>query len=135
MRAPALCLLLALLGSTACAPPPPPPPRYVRAWRTVGHWQGTSNALMGNINSETGQFRITWDSRADDAASPGRFALIVRSAVSGRTLDTITDGAGDSRGTTEFTDTPRVYDFQVDAVGAQWTVTVEEAYAAPAPRP
>jgi hypothetical protein len=133
MRVAALLLLTA--GLAACgAPPAAPAPRYVRAWRTVGTWEGSGNALMGNVNSETGQFRITWDSRPA-AAAPGAFTLIVRSAVSGRTLDVIADGPGDSRGTADFVDTPRVYDFQVDANGAQWTVTVEEAYAAPAATP
>jgi hypothetical protein len=130
-RAPVAVLIVLLAGCRG--PTPDPPPQYVHAWRTVGTWQGSGNALMGNINSETGQFRITWDSRPA-AAAPGTFRLIVRSAISGRTLDEIVAGAGGSRGTTEFTDTPRVYDFQVDASDVQWTVTVEEAYAAPVGR-
>ena len=128
----AAAILLCTLAAAGCGgPPTAAAPQYVRAWRTVGTWEGRGNALMGNINSETGQFRITWQSRPEASAAPGAFKLLVRSAVSGRTLDVVTDGSGDSRGTTEFTDTPRVYDFQVDASGAQWTVTVEEAYAAP----
>ena len=134
MRALALLPVLAV-AAAACGTAPSPAPHYVRAYRTVGTWQGTSNALMGNVNSETGQFRITWESRAEAPTAPGAFKLIVRSAVSGRTLDVITDGAADSRGTTDFADTPRVYDFEVAAAGAQWSVTVEEAYAAAAPKP
>jgi hypothetical protein len=133
MRAAALLLLT--LAFPACGAPPTAAPQYVRAWRTVGTWEGSGNALMGNINSETGQFRITWNSHPEAAAGPGVFKLLVRSAVSGRTLDVITDGPGDSRGTADFADAPRVYDFQVDARGATWTVTVEEAYAAPAATP
>src|SRR4030095_6787835 len=91
------------------------PQRSVSVTRPVGSWQGRGTATVGDIPSETGRFRITWQTSNESAPGLGTFKLTLRSAISGRTLGIVADHKGVGTGTADYDEGPRTYDFLVES--------------------
>lgn len=81
---------------------------------------------MGDVNSETGRLRITWQTSNESKPGAGTFKLTLRSGVSGRTIAVIADHHGVGSGTTETDEGPRTYDFLVESANVDWSFRVEE---------
>jgi hypothetical protein len=112
---------------SSCGPAPPPPPSDIVAiTRPAGSWQGRGTATVGDITSETGRFRITWETTNESPPGSGRFKLTMRSAISGRPLGIVADHTGVGTGTAEFDEGPRTYDFLVESANVDWRFTVDE---------
>ena len=127
-------LLVTCIGSACSRPAVPPSAQLVTTTRPGGSWQGTGNRTIGFI-SESGRFRISWETRGENPPGSGTFRLTVRSAVSGRTIQVAADHRGAGRGTAEVADDPRPYDFAVDSTNLEWSFSVEEVVAVPAGTP
>jgi hypothetical protein len=112
----------------ACRDVPVPARQIVAVTRPAGSWQGSGNRTIGFV-SESGRFRIHWETRDETAPQHGTFRLSVNSAVSGRPIQLAVDVRGVSRGTYEFADDPRPYNFMVDSANIQWSFSVEEIVA------
>jgi hypothetical protein len=126
-------VLVALsLAAGACrsAPPPAAP---VPVPQQVGTWQGTGHQTIG-FDSQSGRFRIQWETRLEPGAAEGTFRLTVHSGVSGRPLQQVVDHRGAGQGSVNFEDDPRLYQLMVDSTGVQWSVVVDEIVLAPPPR-
>jgi hypothetical protein len=121
---PALAGLTVFL--TACSPRPSEPRPIVAVTRTVGSWQGRGTRTVGDVPSETGRFRIHWQTSNESPAGAGTFTLTLRSAISGRTIGIVADVTGTSAGTAHFDEGPRTYDFLVESANVDWTFRVEE---------
>jgi hypothetical protein len=106
------------------------PHRVVTASRPVGSWQGTGTKLVGDINSDTGRFHITWETGREQPPGQGTFKLTVRSAVSGRPLQVVVDRRGEGKGEVDFADLGRIYDFLVESQNLEWSFSVTEVYEA-----
>jgi hypothetical protein len=119
----ALSLALSL---SACSPAPTKPADIMAVTREVGSWQGRGTATVGDIPSETGQFRIRWETSNESPAGAGTFKLTMRSAISGRTLQVVTDHKGVGTGTADYDEGPRTYDFLVESTNLDWKFKVEE---------
>ena len=113
-----------------CRRGPSEPQQIVSITRPVGSWQGRGTATVGDIPSETGRFRITWQTANETAAGSGRFKLTLRSAVSGRTLGIVADHTGVGTGTADYDEGPRTYDFLVESANVDWSFRVEETTGA-----
>jgi len=109
-----------------CSPPPTEPQPIVAVTRTVGSWQGRGTRTVGDVPSETGRFRIHWQTSNESPAGAGTFKLTLRSAISGRTIGIVANTTGTSAGTTVFDEGPRTYDFLVESSNVDWTFRVEE---------
>ena len=119
--------VLALIVSiAACSPAPTKPADIVAVTREVGSWQGHGTASVGDIPSETGHFRIIWETSNESPAGTGTFKLTMRSAISGRTLQIVTDHKGVGTGTAQYEEGPRTYDFLVESTNLDWKFRVEE---------
>jgi hypothetical protein len=94
----------------------------------MGSWQGTGNSTIGLI-SDSGRFRITWQTRNEHPAGAGSFRLVVHSAVSGRPIQTIAEHKGEGSGSANVDDDPRHYNLMVDSTSLEWSITVEEVVA------
>jgi hypothetical protein len=132
----ACCAAALLLAS--CAPADRPSPHVVTASRPVGSWHGTGSRSVGDINSDTGRFHITWQAHPERPEANGRFKLTLRSAVSGRPLQVVVDHRGEGSGEVDFADLGRIYDFLVESEGIEWSFSVVELYEAhekPSSRP
>jgi hypothetical protein len=104
--------------------------KVITARRPVGSWQGAGSKSVGDINSDTGRFHITWETRGEQPAGQGTFKLTVRSAVSGRPLQVVVDHRGVGKGEVDFADAGRIYDFLVDSKNIEWSFSVIELYEA-----
>lgn len=118
---------LALAGfiATGCAGPSEPQP-IVAVTRTVGSWSGRGTRTVGDVPSETGRFRIYWQTTNESPAGSGTFKLTLRSAISGRTIGIVADQKGTGSGTAEYDEGPRTYDFLVESANVDWSFRVEE---------
>jgi hypothetical protein len=120
----------ALSGPTSsCKPKPSEPQQIVSVTRPVGSWKGRGTVTVGDIPSETGRFRIVWET-SNETGGPGRFKLTLRSAISGRTLGIVADHVGTGTGTAEYDEGPRTYDFLVESANVDWSFRVEETSGA-----
>lgn len=113
-----------------CRAKPSEPQQIVSVTRPVGSWQGRGTVTVGDIPSETGRFRITWETTNESPAGSGRFKLTLRSAISGRTLGIVADHTGTGTGTAEYDEGPRTYDFLVESANVDWSFRVEETSGA-----
>lgn len=111
---------------SGCSTQPSQPQPIVSVTRLVGSWQGRGTATVGDIPSETGRFRITWETSNESPAGAGTFRLTLRSAISGRTLGIVADHKGAGAGTMEYDEGPRTYDFLVESANVDWKFRVEE---------
>lgn len=131
----ALALALCL---PSCSPAPSQPQDIAAVTREVGVWQGRGTATVGDVPSETGRFRIHWETTNESPAGAGTFKLTMRSAISGRPLQLVVDHKGVGAGTADFDEGPRTYDFLVESVNLDWKFRVDEttgSYVAPAGKP
>lgn len=122
----------------ACSPAPSMPQDIVAVTREVGAWQGHGTATVGDIPSETGRFRIHWETSNESPAGAGTFKLTMRSAISGRPLQLVVDHKGVGTGTAEYDEGPRTYDFLVESANLDWKFRVDEttgSYVPPVRQP
>ena len=118
-----VCFVFVFQG---CRSKPDAPQSIVAVTRVVGSWQGRGSTTVGDVNSETGRLRITWQTTNESPAGSGRFKLILRSGVSGRTIAVVADHKGVGTGTLDTDEGPRTYDFLVDSANVDWSFRVEE---------
>jgi hypothetical protein len=128
-----LLLLLwgpALAGPIGCSNKASEPQQIVSVTRLAGSWQGRGSGNFGDIPSETGRFRITWQTSNESPAGTGQFKLTMRSAVSGRPMQLVADHQGVGSGTASYDEGPRTYDFLVESANVDWKFQVEETSGA-----
>jgi hypothetical protein len=113
-----------------CAPKPSEPQPIVAVTRPVGSWKGRGTATVGDIPSETGRFRIVWETSNESPAGAGTFKLTMRSAISGRPLQLVAEHKGVGTGTADYDEGPRTYDFLVESANVDWSFRVEETVGA-----
>ena len=118
-----------------CRSKPSEPRPIVPVVRTVGSWQGRGTTTVGDVPSETGRFRIYWQTANESPAGAGTFKLTLRSAISGRTIGIVADTKGMGSGTAEYDEGPRTYDFLVESANVDWSFRVEETSGEFAPTP
>jgi hypothetical protein len=116
--------------AVACSSKPSTPQEIQAVTREVGAWQGHGTATVGDIPSETGRFRIQWETTNESPAGAGTFKLTMRSAISGRPLQLVVDHKGTGSGTAEYDEGPRTYDFLVESANVDWSFRVEETSGA-----
>ncbi len=109
-----------------CGPEPSGPKPIVAVTRVVGSWQGRGTTTVGDVPSETGRFRILWQTTNESPAGTGRFRLTMRSAISGRPIGVVAETTGMGSGTAEYDEGPRTYDFLVESANVDWSFRVEE---------
>ena len=125
----------AIFVAPACKAPDAAPKPIVPVTRVVGSWQGHGTATIGDVNSDTGRLRISWQATNESPAGAGTFKLTLRSGVSGRTIGIVTDHRGEGTGTAEFDEGPRTYDFLVESDHLDWSFRVEETTGVRGPDP
>ena len=110
---------------SGCGPSAEPRP-VVPVTRVVGSWSGRGTMTVGDVPSETGRFRITWQTSNESPAGSGTFKLTLRSAISGRTIGVVADHRGEGSGAAEYDEGPRTYDFLIESANVDWQFRVEE---------
>jgi hypothetical protein len=117
--------LVATVALASCGSPSPAPQRErVTVARPAGSWQGSGATTIGFV-SDTGRFRIRWQTSRESAPGAGTFRLTVHSAVSGRPLEVVADHRGEGSGEWDFADDPRPYNFMVESANVDWSFSVD----------
>lgn len=121
-----VCFVSFVCFVAGCRQAQPQPQQIVPVTRVVGTWQGRGTATVGDVPSDTGRLRISWQTTHESPAGAGTFKLTLRSGVSGRTIGIVTDHKGEGSGTAEYDEGPRTYDFLVESANVDWSFRVEE---------
>ena len=98
-------------------------------WERLGAWSGAKSLQTESFTSDTGAFRIAWETRAGKDPGVGAFLLTLHSAISGRPLQVVVDHRGPGAATAYVNDDPRIFFAVVDASNIEWSFTVDEAVA------
>ena len=121
-----VALVFFVVAFEGCRSKPEPAAPLVSVTRQVGSWSGRGSKTVGDVNSDTGRLRITWQTANESPAGAGRFKLTLRSGVSGRTIAVVADHNGVGAGTIDTDEGPRTYDFLVESANVDWSFRVEE---------
>jgi hypothetical protein len=117
----------AILAATACqSQSPPTPPRDVVIWREVGAWSGRGNIQTETFTSDTGGFRVRWETRNETSPGAGRLKVVFRSGDSGRPIIEAVDVRGVGHDEEEVADNVRWYFLTIESANVEWTVHVDE---------
>ena len=119
-------MLVCVAAAFSCTAKPAEPEQLVAVTRQVGAWSGRGSTTVGDVNSDTGRLRITWQTVNESAPGAGTFKLTLRSGVSGRTIAVVADHKGVGSGTVATDEGPRTYDFLVESANVDWSFRVEE---------
>ncbi len=95
-------------------------------WKRVGSWSGHGNTQTESFTSDTGGFRVLWETRNETAPGTGRLKVVFHSGDSGRDIMDAVEVRGNGSGTAEVGDRPRWYFLTIESAGVDWKVTVEE---------
>jgi len=119
----AATVAFAACGSQA---PPKPPARDVVIWKQVGAWSGRGNIQTETFTSDTGGFRVRWETRNESTPGAGRLKVVFRSGDSGRPIIEAVDARGVGHDEEEVADNVRWYFLTIESTNVDWTVHVDE---------
>jgi len=84
----------------------------------------------GSFTSDSGSFRVQWETSNESSAGAGTFRVTLHSAISGRPLLTAADHLGVGKDTVYLHEDPRVSYFVIESANLDWSVAAEEAIVA-----
>lgn len=122
-----ILLFAAAIAAPACRADPPPPARQdVVIWKEVGSWSGRGNAQTETFTSDTGGFRVRWETANETTPGAGSLKVVFRSGDSGRPIIEAVDVRGTGRDVAEVADNVRWYYLTIESANVDWTVHVDE---------
>ena len=125
-----MALILASAGCRSDSPSPrPPAANDVVVWKTVGSWSGRGSVQTETFTSETGGFRVRWETKNPVRAGGGFLHVVFRSGDSGRDIIDAVDEpnvGADGDSTEVSAERPRWYYLTIDSADVDWTVAVDE---------
>jgi hypothetical protein len=116
----------AALAAVACRSAPPPAPPEVVVWKPVGSWSGHGNVQTETFTSDTGGFRVRWETTNETKPGAGRLKVVFRSGDSGRPIIDAVDVTGIGHDAEEVADNVRWYYLTIESANVEWTVNVDE---------
>jgi len=121
-------MLLGLIALSACrSDAPRPQHQAVVVWKPIGSWSGRGDKQTETFTSDTGGFRVHWETAGEQPAGGGRLRVVFRSGDSGREIIEAIDAHGDGSGTEEVAaDRPRWFYITMESANVDWKVSVDE---------
>lgn len=125
-------LIAAIAASAAACRSEPPPAskapaaKEVVIWREVGSWSGRGNAQTESFTSDTGGFRVRWETRNETKPGAGHLKVVFRSGDSGRPIIEAVDVRGVGHDEEVVADNVRWYFLTIESENVDWTVHVDE---------
>jgi hypothetical protein len=98
----------------------------VVVWKQVGSWSGRGNAQTESFTSDTGGFRVRWETRNESRPGAGTLRVVFRSGDSGRPIIEAVDVRGVGHDTEEVADNVRWYFLTIESANLDWKVSVDE---------
>ncbi len=122
--------LVLLVSGVGCrSNSPPADATDVVVWKTVGSWAGRGNTQTETFTSDTGGFRVRWETKNPARPDAGHLHVVFRSGDSGREIiDAVNErNVGADHDTAEVSaERPRWYYLTIDSADVDWTVVVDE---------
>lgn len=129
---PRLVLAITLFGSACGSNDTAVEKPAAAVWKRVGSWSGRGDRQTESFTSDTGGFRVHWQTKNETPPGAGRLKVVFRSGDSGREIIDAVDARGVGAGTEDVAgDRPRWYFLTIESANVDWTVTVEEQIAGP----
>ena len=125
----ALALVAACSGCRSNSVPQPVASKEVVVWKTVGSWSGRGNKQTETFTSDTGGFRVRWETKNPARRNAGHLHVVFRSGDSGREIIDAVDerNVGADHDTAEVSaERPRWYYLTIDSADVDWIVVVDE---------
>ena len=122
-------LLVAGAGCRSSPAPPPAAGKEAVVWKPVGTWSGRGNKQTETFTSDSGGFRVRWETKNPTRPGAGRLHVVFRSGDSGREIiDAVNEqNVGADHDTAEVSaERPRWYYLTIDSADVDWTVVVDE---------
>jgi hypothetical protein len=116
----------AALAAVVCRSAPPPVPQEVVVWKPVGSWSGHGDVQTETFTSDTGGFRVRWETTNETKPGAGRLKVVFRSGDSGRPIIEAVDVTGLGHDAEEVADNVRWYYLTIESANVDWTVNVDE---------
>ena len=121
------CLLSTLLLSACRSERPIPASQAVVVWKPIGSWSGRGDRQTETFTSDTGGFRVHWETAKEAPAGGGRLRVVFRSGDSGREIIEAIDARGTGGGTEEVAaERPRWYYATIESANVDWKVSIDE---------
>jgi hypothetical protein len=125
-----LAVLAAAVAVTACRSHPQPETKEVVIWHQIGTWSGRGDKQTETFTSDTGGFRVHWETKNESQSAGGLLRVVFRSGDSGREIIEAIDAHGAGGGVEEVAaERPRWYYLTIESVNVDWTVAVDERIA------
>ena len=121
----ALAIVVAV-AAVSCRPPTKPPPKDVVVWKEIGSWSGRGNLQTESFTSDTGGFRVRWETKNETKPGAGTLKVVFRSGDSGRPIIEAVDARGVGHDDEEVADQVRWYFLTIESANVDWTVHVDE---------
>ena len=107
--------------------PPAPSPNPSSSGSRSGRWSGRGDKQTETFTSDTGGFRVHWETTKEAPAGGGRLRVVFRSGDSGREIIEAIDARGAGGGTEEVAaERPRWYYITIESANVDWKVAVDE---------
>src|SRR5262245_23802322 len=100
--------------------------KEVVIWKTVGSWSGSGNFQSESFTSDTGGFRVRWETKNERVPGAGRMKVVFRSGDSGRPIIEAVDVRGVGHDVEEVADNVRWYYLTIESANIDWSVQVDE---------
>ena len=121
------CVVVACAMVSACrSHAEPPSGSEVVIWKEVGTWSGRGNFQSGSFTSDTGGFRVRWETRNESRPGEGTLKVTFRSGDSGRPIIEAVDVKGVGHDVEEVADNVRWYFLTIESSNVDWSVSVDE---------
>ena len=118
-----------ILATSACRSEAKPAPSAI-VWRPLASWSGRGSSQTDTFTSDTGGFRVKWETRNENPAGTGVFDLTLHSAISGRLVAPVVEQRGIGHDVTYVYEDPHVFYFVVSSANLDWTFAVDEGVTA-----
>ena len=128
---PAILVALLIAGASCRSSPAPQRAagKEVVVWKTVGTWSGRGSKQTETFTSDSGGFRVRWETTNPVRPGAGRLHVVFRSGDSGREIiDAVNEqNVGADHDSAEVSaERPRWYYLTIDSADVDWTVSVDE---------
>ena len=123
----ALAVTFSILAGCRSQPAPPGEVgKEVAVYRQVGSWSGRGSFQTESFTSDTGGFRLRWETKNETTPGAGRLKVVFRSGDSGRPIIEAVDVRGVGKDVEEVADNVRWYFLTIESANVDWTVAVDE---------
>ena len=96
-------------------------------WKPIGSWSGRGNRQTETFTSDSGGFRVHWQTTHATRQGAGRLRVVFRSGDSGREIIEAIDAHGEGRGEEEVAaERPRWYYLTIESQDVDWVVAIDE---------